>query len=69
MNNEDQQHYLQTTPHFGGDEHEYQALDTGHQQQTYLESSPEFYPASNLIETKYNPHNYVKNFGRGKFNN
>ncbi|CAH1182056.1 unnamed protein product [Phyllotreta striolata] len=54
--------------HFAPDEHEYQALDT-HQQQ-YLDNSPEFY-ANHILEQKYTPHNYVKNYVRntgGRFN-
>lgn len=62
LNNDDQSHLFQTYP---SEEHEYQALEAGHQPQ-YLESSPEFYAANNLIESKYHPHNYVKNYVRGK---
>lgn len=65
INNEDHAHFLAST-HYGSEEHEYQALEPGHQPQTYLENSPEFYAANNLIETKYNPHSYVKNYARGK---
>ncbi|XP_017769215.1 PREDICTED: ETS-like protein pointed [Nicrophorus vespilloides] len=64
--NEEQNHFLaSTTPHHYHEEHEYQSLEPGHQPQSYLESSPEFYAANNLLETKYNPHAYVKNYVRG----
>ncbi|XP_064211861.1 ETS-like protein pointed isoform X3 [Tribolium castaneum] len=63
MNSEDQSHLFQTS-HYSPEEHEYQALEAGHQPQ-YLESSPEFYAANNLIESKYHPHSYVKNYARG----
>lgn len=64
INNEEHTHFLAST-HYGSEEHEYQALEPGHQPQSYLENSPEFYAANNLIETKYNPH-YVKNYVRGE---
>ncbi|XP_022909687.2 protein C-ets-1-like isoform X1 [Onthophagus taurus] len=63
MNTEDQTHFLAPNQHFGGDEHEYQSLD--HQTQPYLENSPEFYANNPLMETKYNPHPYMKNYPRG----
>jgi c-ets proto-oncogene protein len=63
MNSEDQSHLFQTS-HYSPEEHEYQALEAGHQP-PYLESSPEFYAANNLIESKYHPHSYVKNYARG----
>lgn len=60
----------QTPQHYGSpEEHEYQALEQTHQQQ-YLENSPEFYSTS-LMESKYHPHNYVKNYvrsGAGRYN-
>lgn len=65
MNSEDQSHLFQTS-HYSPEEHEYQALEAGHQPQ-YLESSPEFYAANNLIESKYHPHSYVKNYTRGGY--
>ncbi|CAH1117035.1 unnamed protein product [Phaedon cochleariae] len=61
--------HLFQNAHFAAEEHEYQALDA-HQQQ-YLDSSPEFYAASQILETKYNPaHGYVKSYvrGAGRFN-
>jgi hypothetical protein len=64
MNSEDQSHLFQTS-HYSPEEHEYQALEAGHQP-PYLESSPEFYAANNLIESKYHPHSYVKNYARGE---
>ncbi|XP_057657003.1 protein c-ets-1-A-like isoform X1 [Diorhabda carinulata] len=61
LSNDDGSHLFQT-PHFSPEEHEYQALDN-HQQQ-YLDNSPEFY-ANHILEQKYNPHSYVKNYVRG----
>lgn len=67
LNNEEQAHFLSSQQHFSPEEHEYQALEPGHQPQSYLESSPEFYAGNTLLESKYHPHNYVKNYVRGKF--
>lgn len=66
LNNEDQGHFISTNPHFPSDEHEYQSLEPNHQPQPYLESSPEFYTANNLLDTKYHPHGYMKNYPRGQ---
>lgn len=65
LNNEEHTHFLASS-HYASEEHEYQALEPGHQPQSFIDSSPEFYAANNLIETKYNPHSYVKNYVRGK---
>ncbi|KAK9680118.1 Ets-domain [Popillia japonica] len=62
LTSEEQAQFLACNPHYA-DDHEYQSLD--HQPQAYLESSPEFYPGNNLLETKYHPHGYMKNYPRG----
>lgn len=66
--NEDQVHFLasQQQQQFPPqEEQEYQALEPGHQPSQYMESSPEFYTSTNLLESKYHPQNYVKNYVRG----
>ncbi|CAH0550595.1 unnamed protein product [Brassicogethes aeneus] len=65
-----QQQHLFQTPYHSPEEHEYQALETAHQQ-SYLESSPELYSGNSFIESKYHPaQSYVKNYVRssGRYN-
>ncbi|KAK9877504.1 hypothetical protein WA026_018614 [Henosepilachna vigintioctopunctata] len=68
---QDTSHIFQT-PHYSPDDHgEYQALEASQHQQYLTESSPEFYAANSLLDSKYHPHNYVKNFvrsGAGRYN-
>lgn len=67
--NDDQVHFLasQQQQQFPPpDEQEYQALEPGHQPSQYMESSPEFYTSTNLLESKYHPQSYVKNYVRGE---
>lgn len=58
-------HFLQNPSHYPPEEQEYHSLEPGNQPQSYLESSPEFYSANSLIDTKYHSHNYVKGYVRG----
>lgn len=62
------EHLFQTGPsHYGDHEHEYQALDSTHAQQQYLNNSPEFYtPPNSMLDSKYHSANsYIKNYARG----
>lgn len=68
INSDDSHHHHHQflSNHFPTEEQEYHSLEPGNQSQAYIDSSPEFFPANNLIESKYHPHNYVKNYVRGK---
>lgn len=66
--NDDQMHFLasQQQQFSQPEEQEYQALEPGQQSSQYMENSPEFYTSTNLLESKYHPQSFVKNYVRGK---
>lgn len=66
--NDEQMHFLasQQQQFSQPEEQEYQALEPGQQSSQYMENSPEFYTSTNLLESKYHPQSYVKNYVRGK---
>ncbi|XP_031327983.1 ETS-like protein pointed [Photinus pyralis] len=65
ISSDEHHHYLSNPNHYPPEEQEYHSLEPGNQPQSYLESSPEFYAANSLLETKYHPHSYVKGYVRG----
>ncbi|KAF5308148.1 hypothetical protein FQR65_LT06327 [Abscondita terminalis] len=66
ISSDDQHHHFLSNPnHYPPEEQEYHSLEPGNQPQSYLESSPEFYAANTLIDSKYHTHNYVKSYVRG----
>ncbi|GLV44651.1 pointed [Carabus blaptoides fortunei] len=62
-------HQQQPPSHYGHqDDQDYQSLDPTHQPSPYFDSSPELYPGTNLLESKYHPQNYAKGYVRARYN-
>lgn len=62
-------HHPSQPPHYPQqDQEDYHSLgDPAHQPTPYFETSPELYSSgSNIMETKYHPGNYTKNYVRSK---